>query len=145
MSNDLNRCEFIGRLGRDPEVRYTADSNAICNFSIAVGYKTATKETTEWVRITAFGKLAGICADYLKKGSQVFVAGRMTTRKWQNKDGVDQYTTEVVADQMQMLGSRPTDDAPPPPPSRSKPDNAYRAIKEGNIVQLEDINDDVPF
>ena len=145
MATDLNRCEFIGRLGKDPEVRYTADSNAICNFSIAVSYKSKDKETTEWVRITAFGKLAGICADYLKKGSQVFVAGRMTTRKWQNKDGVDQYTTEVVADQMQMLGSRSADDAPPPPPSRPKPDNAYRAIKEGNIVQLEDINDDVPF
>ena len=145
MATDLNRCEFIGRLGKDPEVRYTADSNAICNFSIAVGYKSKDKETTEWVRITAFGKLAGICADYLKKGSQVFIAGRMTTRKWQNKDGVDQYTTEVVADQMQMLGSRSADDAPPPPPSRPKPDNAYRAIKEGNIVQLEDINDDVPF
>ena len=145
MATDLNRCEFIGRLGKDPEVRYTADSNAICNFSIAVSYKSKDKETTDWVRITAFGKLAGICADYLKKGSQVFVAGRMTTRKWQNKDGVDQYTTEVVADQMQMLGSRSADDAPPPPPSRPKPDNAYRAIKEGNIVQLEDINDDVPF
>ena len=145
MATDLNRCEFIGRLGKDPEVRYTADSNAICNFSIAVSYKSKDKETTEWVRITAFGKLAGICADYLKKGSQVFVAGRMTTRKWQNKDGVDQYTTEVVADQMQMLGSRSADDAPPPPPSRPTPDNAYRAIKEGNIVQLEDINDDVPF
>ena len=145
MSNDLNRCEFIGRLGKDPEVRFTASGEAICNFSIAVGWKTKDKDGTEWVRITSFGKLAGICGDYLKKGSQVFIAGRMTTRKWQNKDGVDQYTTEVVADQMQMLGSRPTDDAPPPPPSRPKPDNAYRAIKEGNIVQLEDINDDVPF
>ena len=145
MSNDLNRCEFIGRLGKDPEIRFTASGEAICNFSIAVGWKTKDKDGTEWVRITSFGKLAGICGDYLKKGSQVFIAGRMTTRKWQNKDGVDQYTTEVVADQMQMLGSRPTDDAPPPPPSRPKPDNAYRAIKEGNIVQLEDINDDVPF
>ena len=139
MSNDLNRCEFIGRLGRDPEVRYTADSNAICNFSIAVGYKSKDKETTEWVRITAFGKLAGICADYLKKGSQVFVAGRMTTRKWANKDGVDQYTTEVVADQMQMLGGKL--DAPP----AAKPDGAYRAMKEGTTVPLEDMNDDVPF
>ena len=145
MSNDLNRCEFIGRLGKDPEVRFTASGEAICNFSIAVGWKTKDKDGTEWVRITSFGKLAGICGDYLKKGSQVFIAGRMTTRKWQNKDGVDQYTTEVVADQMQMLGSRSADDAPPPPPSRPKPDNAYRAIKEGNIVQLEDINDDVPF
>jgi single-strand DNA-binding protein len=144
MANDLNRCEFIGRLGKDPEVRYTADSNAICNFSIAVGYKTATKETTEWVRITAFGKLAGICADYLKKGSQVFVAGRMTTRKWQNKDGVDQYTTEVVADQMQMLGGRPAEDAPVAAPAKPKSD-AYRAIKEGNIVPFDDFEDTVPF
>jgi single-strand DNA-binding protein len=145
MSNDLNRCEFIGRLGRDPETRYTADNNAICNFSIAVGYKSKDKETTEWVRITAFGKLAGICADYLKKGSQVFVAGRMTTRKWQNKDGVDQYTTEVVADQMQMLGSR-QEDAPVNDPVRVKPkSDAYRAIKEGIVVPLEDMQDDPPF
>jgi single-strand DNA-binding protein len=140
MSNDLNRCEFIGRLGKDPETRYTADSNAICNFSIAVGYKTATKETTEWVRVTAFGKLAGICADYLKKGSQVFIAGRMTTRKWVNKDGVEQYTTEVVADQMQMLGGR-QDDAPAAKPKS----DAYRQIKEGIVVPLEDMQDDVPF
>jgi len=146
MSNDLNRCEFIGRLGRDPETRYTADNNAICNFSIAVGYKSKDKETTEWVRITAFGKLAGICADYLKKGSQVFVAGRMTTRKWVNKDGVDQYTTEVIADQMQMLGGR-QDDAPstaPAAPVKPKSD-AYRAIKEGNIVPFDDFEDTVPF
>ena len=143
MSNDLNRCEFIGRLGRDPEVRYTADSNAICNFSIAVGYKSKDKETTEWVRITAFGKLAGICADYLKKGSQVFVAGRMTTRKWQNKDGVDQYTTEVVADQMQMLGGKSAEANEPAAVPIPKLD-AYRSIKEGVVVPFDDI-DTVPF
>jgi single-strand DNA-binding protein len=131
-------------LGKDPEVRYTADSNAICNFSIAVGYKTATKETTEWVRITAFGKLAGICADYLKKGSQVFVAGRMTTRKWQNKDGVDQYTTEVVADQMQMLGGRFAETNEPAAVPIPKLD-AYRSIKEGVVVPLDEMIDDVPF
>ena len=139
MSNDLNRCEFIGRLGKDPEVRFTASGEAICNFSIAVGWKTKDKDGTEWVRITSFGKLAGICGDYLKKGSQVFIAGRMTTRKWANKDGVDQYTTEVVADQMQMLGGKL--DAPP----AAKPDGAYRAMKEGTTVLLEDMNDDVPF
>ena len=139
MSNDLNRCEFIGRLGKDPEVRFTASGEAICNFSIAVGWKTKDKDGTEWVRITSFGKLAGICGDYLKKGSQVFIAGRMTTRKWQNKDGVDQYTTEVVADQMQMLGGK--SDAPP----AAKPDGAYRAMKEGTTVPFEDMNDGVPF
>jgi single-strand DNA-binding protein len=146
MSNDLNRCEFIGRLGRDPETRYTADNNAICNFSIAVGYKSKDKETTEWVRITAFGKLAGICADYLKKGSQVFIAGRMTTRKWVNKDGVDQYTTEVVADQMQMLGGRTSEDAPPSAPvAAAKPDGGYRAMKEGTFVPMESDFNDPPF
>ena len=139
MSNDLNRCEFIGRLGKDPEVRFTASGEAICNFSIAVGWKTKDKDGTEWVRITSFGKLAGICGDYLKKGSQVFIAGRMTTRKWQNKDGVDQYTTEVVADQMQMLGGK--SDALP----AAKPDGAYRAMKEGTTVSIEDMDDQVPF
>lgn len=139
MANDLNRCEFIGRLFKDPEVRFTASGEAICDFSIAVNWKTKDKDGTEWVRIKSFGKLAGICGDYLKKGSQVFIAGRMTTRKWQNKDGVDQYTTEVVADQMQMLGGKL--DAPP----AAKPDGAYRAMKEGTTVPLEDMNDDVPF
>lgn len=137
-SNDLNRCEFIGRLGRDPEVRYSPAGDAVCNFSIAVGYKYGEKESTEWVRIVTFKKLAGICGDFLRKGSQVYIAGRMTTRKWQNKDGVDQYTTEVIADQMQMLGGK-SDDASP------KKDDAYRQIKEGNTVSLDDLDSDVPF
>jgi single-strand DNA-binding protein len=138
MATDLNRCEFIGRLGRDVELRYAPSGDAIANFSIAVGYKTKEKETTEWVRIVAFGKLAGICGDYLRKGSQVYIAGRMTTRKWQNKDGVDQYTTEVVADQLQMLGGKPEQ-------SESKPD-AYRQIKQGNVVNMQDDDlDSVPF
>jgi len=141
MANDLNRCEFIGRLGADPELRYTADNKAICNFSIAVNYESTTKETTEWVRIVTFSKLAGICGDYLKKGSRIFVAGRMTTRKWQNKDGVDQYTTEVVADHMQMLGGRTAEDALAVKPKS----DAYRAIKEGIVIPLEDMQDDVPF
>ncbi len=138
MANDLNRCEFIGRLGKPPEIRYSANGDAIANFSIACGWKSKEKESTEWIRITAFGKLAGICGDYLQKGSQVYIAGRMTTRKWQNKDGVDQYTTEVVADQMQMLGGRGEQSEPK---ETAKPD-AYRQIKEGNIADLED---DVPF
>ena len=137
-SNDLNRCEFIGRLGRDPEVRYSASGDVVCNFSIAVGYKYGEKESTEWVRIVTFKKLAGICGDFLRKGSQVYIAGRMTTRKWQNKDGVDQYTTEVIADQMQMLGGKSEAVA------NEKPD-AYRQIKEGNIVPLDDLDSDIPF
>jgi single-strand DNA-binding protein len=138
MANDLNRCEFIGRLGRDPEVRFTASGEAIANFSIACGWKSKEKESVEWIRIVAFGKLAGICGDYLRKGSQVYISGRMTTRKWQNKDGVEQFSTEVVADQMQMLGGKPEQSAPP----TSQRQDAYRNIKEGNIADLED---DVPF
>jgi single-strand DNA-binding protein len=140
-SNDLNRCEFIGRLGRDPEVRFSADGNAICNFSIAVGYKSKEKETTEWIRIVSFGKLAGVCGDYLRKGSQVYIAGRMTTRKWLNKDGVEQFSTEVVSEHMQMLGGKPEQSAPP----ASQRQDAYRNIKEGNVMSIEDDLDSVPF
>jgi len=136
MANDLNRCEFIGRLGRDPEVRYSASGEAITNFSIACGWKSKEKESVEWIRITAFGKLAGVCGEYLRKGSQIYIAGRMTTRKWQNKDGVEQFSTEVVADHMQMLGGK-SEESPAP----KKPD-AYRQIKEGNIA---DLDSDVPF
>jgi len=107
MSNDLNRCEFIGRLGKDPDVRYSPDGAAVCNFSLAVGWKTKEKEGVEWVRVVAFGKLGEICGEYLTKGKQVYVSGRMTTRKWTDKDsGQDRYSTEIVADQMQMLGAR---------------------------------------
>ena len=134
MANDLNRCEFIGRLGKDPDLRFAPSGGAVCNFSIAVGYKSKEKETTEWVRATAFGKLAEICGEYLKKGSQVYLAGRMTTRKWQ-KDGVDQYTTEVVAEQMQMLGGKTEQD-------HSKP--IYSGMKP-KAESLADMSDDPPF
>ena len=150
MASDLNHCEFIGRLGKDPEMRYSADGNAICNLSLGVGFQYKNKagepqKTTTWIRISVFNQLAGICGDYLKKGSQIYISGKWVNRKWVDKNGVDQYLTEVVADQMQMLGSRSADDAPPPPPSRPKPDNAYRAMKEGTVVPLEDLESDVPF
>lgn len=111
MSNDLNQCNFIGRLGKDPETRYTQSNTAVCNFSIAVShsYKSAdgTKtEHTEWVRVVVWGKLAEICGEYLTKGKQVYVSGRMATKKWQDQSGQDRYTTEIVASEMQMLGGR---------------------------------------
>jgi len=107
MSNDLTRCEFIGRLGKDPDTRFSPDGTAVSNFSLAVGWKTKEKEGVEWVRVVAFGKLGQICADYLTKGKQVYVSGRMTTRKWTDKDsGQDRYSTEIVADQLQMLGGK---------------------------------------
>ncbi len=111
MANDLNRCEFIGRLGKDPETRFMPNGDAVCNFSIAVGWKSKEKEGTEWVRVNAFKQLAEICGKYLTKGSQVYISGRMSTRKWRDKDGSDRYSTEINADQMQMLGGKPDGEA----------------------------------
>jgi single-strand DNA-binding protein len=107
MANDLNRCEFIGRLGKDPETRFMPNGDAVCNFSIAVGWKSKEKEGTEWVRFNAYGKLAEICGKYLTKGSQVYISGRFKTRAWDDKDGNKRYSTEIEADQMQMLGGKP--------------------------------------
>lgn len=122
MSNDLNQWSGIGRLGQDPETRYSASGDAITSFSIACGWKSKDKEGTEWVNVTAFGKLAEICGEYLTKGKQVFIQGRLKTDKYE-KDGVTRYSTKVVADRMQMLGSR--DDGEQQPrtqrPQRSAP------------------------
>jgi single-strand DNA-binding protein len=108
----LNKAQLIGRLGRDPEVRYTQDGTCIANLAIATSesYKDKNtgerKETTEWHRVVLFGRLGEIAGEYLKKGSLVYLEGRLRTRKWQNKDGQDQYTTEIVGSEMKMLGSR---------------------------------------
>jgi len=110
MSNDLNRCQFIGRLGRDVETRYIPDGTAIANFSLAVGWKTKEKEGTEWVRVQAWGRLGEICGKYLHKGSLVYIEGRMQTRSWEDKDGNKRYTTEVLASKMQMLDTRRNDE-----------------------------------
>jgi len=107
MANDLNQCNFIGRLGRDPESRVMPDGKSVVNFSIAVGWKTQNGEGAEWVNCVAYEKLAEIIAQYLKKGSQVFISGRFKTRKWQDKTtGADRYSTEIVCDRMQMLGGK---------------------------------------
>jgi single-strand DNA-binding protein len=107
----VNKVILIGNLGRDPETRYMPDGGAITNISVATTDKWKDKagemqEKTEWHRVAFFGKLAEIAGEYLKKGSQVYVEGRLQTRKWQDKEGQDKYTTEVVANVMQMLGSR---------------------------------------
>lgn len=106
MSNDLNQCQFIGRLGNDVDVRYMPNGNAVTNFSLACGWKTKDKEGVEWVNIVAFGKLGEICGKYLAKGSQVFISGKMRTQKWEDQQGNTRYKTEIVANDMQMLGSK---------------------------------------
>lgn len=108
----INKVILIGNLGRDPEVRYTANGAAVCNITIATSRNWKDKnsgekqEETEWHRVVFFDKLAEIAGEYLKKGKSVYVEGRLKTRKWQDKDGNDKYTTEIVADNMQMLGGR---------------------------------------
>ena len=108
----INKVILIGNLGRDPEVRYTPSGSAVCNVSVATTRNWKNKdsgermEETEWHRVVFFDRLAEIAGEYLKKGRSVYVEGRLKTRKWQDKDGKDQYTTEVMATEMQMLGSR---------------------------------------
>ena len=106
MANDLNQCNFIGRVGKDPEVRYIPSGLAVVDFSIAVGFKTKTEEKTEWVKIVAWDKLAELVGKYVKKGNQVFVSGRMQTDKWEDKEGIKRYTTKINANTIQFLGSK---------------------------------------
>jgi single-strand DNA-binding protein len=108
----INKVILIGNLGRDPETRYMPSGKAATNFSIATSERFKDRETgepqerTEWHRIATFDRLAEISAEYLKKGSKVYIEGRLRTRKWQDKEGKDRYSTEIIADQMQMLDSR---------------------------------------
>jgi len=108
----INRAIIIGNLGKDPELRHTGSGLAIASITVATteswkdGQTGEQKERTEWHRVSAFGRLAEIMGKYLKKGSQVYIEGKIQTRKWQDKDGQDRYTTEIIADEMQMLGGR---------------------------------------
>jgi single-strand DNA-binding protein len=113
MARGVNKAIIVGTLGKDPEVRYTSGGSAIVNCSVATNESWKDKNTgenvekTEWHRISIFGKLAEIAAQYLKKGQQVYFEGKIQTRKWQDQSGNDRYTTEIVAKEMQMLGGKP--------------------------------------
>ena len=112
MARGINKVILIGNLGNDPDVRYTSGGSPIANISLATSESWRDKETgdqqerTEWHRIVFFGRLAEIVSEYLRKGSKVYVEGRLQTRKWQDRDGNDRYTTEIVANEMQMLDGR---------------------------------------
>jgi single-strand DNA-binding protein len=153
----VNKVILIGNLGRDPETRYTADGAAITNCSIATTDRWKDKnsgemkENTEWHKLSFFGRLAEIAGEYLKKGKPVYVEGKLRTRKWQNKDGVDQYTTEVIVENMQFLGGRDNDDEDNTQPrpatesraGRNQPTSAGRAPqKQASIAEMDD---DIPF
>lgn len=140
MSNDLNQCQFIGRLGKKPETRYMPSGDAVCGFSVAVGSQWKDKngekqESTEWVNVTAFGKLAEICSEYLDKGSQVFISGRMKTDKYTDKDGVEKYSTKIVADKMQMLGGK----------SKGDEQQERKPSSDRPAQSIDDLDDDIPF
>lgn len=152
MANDLNRCEFIGRLGRDPETRYMPNGDAVTNLALAVGWKSKEKEGTEWVRINSFGKLAEICGQYLKKGSQVYISGRMQTREYDDKDGIKRYSTEVIAETMQMLGSKgdgqsesSQQSARPVAKESMQERNNKRVQQASSNNDFSDMDSDIPF
>ena len=157
----VNKVIIVGNLGRDPETRYMPEGGAITNISVATTEKWKDKngemqEKTEWHRVAFFGKLAEIAGEYLKKGSQVYVEGRLQTRKWQDKDGQDKYMTEIVANQMQMLGSRQgmgggdrggadggSERQDGGGASRPAAGGAKPAAKSGG--KFDDFEDDIPF
>jgi single-strand DNA-binding protein len=150
----VNKVIIVGNLGRDPEVRYTPNGDSITNVTIATtdtwkdkatGEK---KEATEWHRVVFFGKLAEIAGQYLKKGRQVYVEGALRTRKWTDKEGQERYTTEIVANEMKMLGSREgMSDAPPRESGGSAAGNRPAAAPAAQPAggNFNDFEDDIPF
>jgi single-strand DNA-binding protein len=161
MARGLNKVILIGNLGRDPEVRYSSGGNAIANFSIATSERWKDKNTgdpvekTEWHRVVAFNRLGEICGEYLKKGSQVYVEGKLQTRKWQDKEGQDRYTTEIVAGEMQMLDSRQqagessggSYNVPQDEPTEAVRPAAANAAGGGGVAPAPaaEFDDDIPF
>jgi len=148
----VNKVIVVGNLGRDPETRYMPDGAAITNVSVATSYQWTDKasgekkEETEWHRVVFRGKLAEVAGEYLKKGSQVYVEGRLRTRKWQDKEGQDKYTTEIVADRMQMLGSRAGAGEPrAEAPAESRAAEPKPAAGKKPAGKFDDMEDDIPF
>lgn len=161
MARGINKVILVGNLGNDPEVRATTSGSRVATISIATSESWTDKTTgqkqekTEWHRVVFFNRLAEIVEQYLKKGSQVYVEGRLQTRKWQDKDGQDKYTTEVVANEMQMLGGRGgagegggfQSTAPMDPPAKSASSASAKPAAAAAASGGPDINfdDDIPF
>ena len=150
----VNKVILVGNLGRDPETRYAPSGDAICNLSLATTdtWKDKTtgekKEATEWHRVVFFGRTAEIAGQYLKKGSQIYVEGSLRTRKWQDKDGQERYTTEIRGDEMKMLGSRQgMGEAPPREPDGAPAAAPARtpAAPAASSSGFGDMDDDIPF
>ena len=159
----VNKVILIGNLGKDPEVRYAPSGSAICNVTIATSRQWKDKtsgerqEETEWHRVVFYDRLAEIAGEYLKKGKSVYIEGRLKTRKWTDKEGVDKYTTEIIAQEMTMLGSReggggggdemgaaPAPRSAPPARSAAAPAPASKPAAR-SPTGFDDMDDDIPF
>jgi single-strand DNA-binding protein len=158
MARGVNKVIIVGTLGKDPETRYMPSGSAVTNLRLATNEQWKDKQTgeqqerTEWHSIAMFGRLAEIAAEYLRKGSQVYIEGKLRTRKWQDKEGKDRYTTEIVADEMQMLGSKGGGGGASmgPPAERSSSGGGQRPaavndMDSGGGGPPGDFDDDIPF
>ena len=157
MSKGINKVILVGNLGQDPEVRYTGSGAAVANISIATSERWKDKQSgemkdvTEWHRVVLFSRLAEIAGEYLKRGSKVYLEGKLRTRKWQDAQGVDRTTTEILADNLQMLDRRGDDisgfDQTPPEYSESGSVKQSAATKQAAPSPEQDVlaDDDIPF
>ena len=155
MARGINKVILIGNLGKDPEVRYSPNGGAIANITLATSESWKDKNTgenvekTEWHRVVFFRRLAEIVGEYLKKGSKVYIDGKLQTRKWQDKDGNDRYTTEIVANEMQMLdsrgagGSSASFNQESAAPMAAAPQG--QSAPQGQAAPMGDFDDDIPF
>ena len=165
-SKGVNKVILVGNLGQDPEVRYMPNGDAVANLTLATSESWKNQagelqERTEWHRITMYRKLGEIAGEYLRKGSQIYVEGKLQTRKWTDQQGQDRYTTEIIADTMQMLGSKPNSGQSAPSQQKSAPNSGqsagnapanrgYQAPQNGqNQAPMGepdfDFDDDIPF
>ncbi len=148
MARGVNKVIIVGNLGGDPDTKYMPSGSAVTNLTVATNESWKDKQTgeqkdrTEWHKVAMFGRLAEIAAEYLRKGSQVYIEGKLRTRKWTDKQGNDRYTTEIIADEMQMLGGRGGGGAPAMggPPTSSAPPQGSSGPAGG-----DDFDDDIPF
>ena len=149
MARGINKVILVGNLGQDPETRYMPSGKAVTNLRLATSDSWKDKQTgeqreqTEWHSVVMYDRLAEIAAEYLRKGSQIYVEGRLKTRKWQDKEGKDRYTTEIIANEMQMLGSRGADRAAAEP--RSEPRSAPSQERAAQPAAAGEFDDDIPF
>ena len=148
MARGINKVILVGNLGADPETRHMPSGGAVTNIRIATTDSWRDKESgeqqerTEWHSVALFGRLGEIAGEYLRKGRQVYIEGRLRTRKWQDRDGNDRYTTEIIANEMQMLGGRADTGGAP---ARPAPAAAPAAAAAGGTSDSGDFDDDIPF